>query len=377
MIYINVIVVVLLLLSNFSVKENIQSANHICNNKRSFTYVKNDFSFKIDTFFTNKYRKGAFNGVVLFADSGRIIYENAFGYSKFSTKDSLKTNSIFQLASVSKQFTAFAVMFLKEKGMLSYNDDVRKYFPSFPYEGITIRHLLTHSSGLQNYMHFADDYWADKDQVLNNNNVIDILIKYKPELCFKPGARFLYCNTGYCILASIIEKVTGMPFNHFMESNIFKPLGMNNTFVFNSRLQLQNERIALGHSPGKRVEPWFYQDGVVGDKNVYSTVNDLLIWDQALYDCQLVNHNTLDEAFVPAFSKIKSDRNYGYGWRIKTFEGNKIVYHGGWWKGYRSYFVRSLNDHKTIIVLINTASHIPFRINDLLKMFGISEVENA
>lgn len=377
MIYVNVIVVVLLLLSNFSVKENIQSANRVCNNKRSFTYVKNEYSFKIDTFFTDKYRKGAFNGVVLFADSGRIIYEKAFGYSNFSTKESLKTNSVFQLASVSKQFTAFAIMLLKERGMLNYEDDVRKYFPLFPYDGITIKHLLTHSSGLQNYMHFADDYWANKALVLNNNDVIDLLIKNKPELCFKPGARFLYCNTGYSLLASIIEKVSRMPFDRFMESNIFKPLGMNSTFVCNNRFELQNERIALGHSAGKRLEPWFYQDGVVGDKNVYSTVDDLLIWDQALYDCQLVNHTTLDEAFIPAFNKIKSDRNYGYGWRIKTYEGTKIVYHGGWWKGYRSYFVRSINDHKTIIVLINTASHIPFRINDLLKMFGICELENA
>ena len=376
MIYINALVIILLLLNAIFFESNTHSTK-VYNNKREFIRLENDFSNKIDTFFTNRFKRGSFNGAVLFADSGRIVYEKAFGYSNFLVKDSLKTSSIFQLASVSKQFTAFAVMVLKEKGLLDYSDNVKKYFPDFPYEGITIRHLLTHSSGLPNYMHFAEEFWKDKKIYLTNTDVINELKEFKPEICFKPGTRFMYSNTGYCLLASIIEATSGMPYNQFMETNIFRPLGMYDTFVFNYDTRLKDQRIALGHTAGKRLEPFHYQSGVIGDKGIYSTLKDLLIWDQALYNCEIMNNSILDEAFIPAFSNSKSKRNYGYGWRIKMYGKNKIVYHGGWWKGYRSYFIRSINDHKTIIILINTAARVPFKVDNLLELFGISNSQNT
>ncbi|MCU7494445.1 MAG: beta-lactamase family protein [Ignavibacteria bacterium] len=321
---------------------------------------------RINQFFTERNRKGVFNGVVLFAEKGNIIYEKAFGYSDFRRKTPLTTNSVFQLASVSKQFTAFAIMLLKERGKLSYSDNVRKFFPSFPYEDITIRQLLTHSSGLPNYMYFANDYWPDKSKMMDNKDVIEMLERNLPQPYFRPGIRYFYSNTGYALLASIVEKASGMPFYRFMEKEIFKPLGMESTFVYNPENPLPAV-VAEGHNPNRTPVGFNYQNGVVGDKNVYSTVEDLLRWDYALYKAQLVSQECLSEAFTPAFKNLRDDHNYGFGWRIN--EKDNIVYHGGWWDGYRSYIVRSLSDQRTIIVLINSAAHISFRLQELEDLF--------
>lgn len=321
---------------------------------------------RIDQFFSERYRKGIFNGVVLFAEKGNIIYEKAFGYSDFRKKTPLTTNSVFQLASVSKQFTAFAVMILKERGKLSYSDSVRKFFPSFPYENITIRQLLTHSSGLPNYMYFANDYWPDKHKLMDNKDMFNMLEKDRPEPYFRPGLRYFYNNTGYAILASIVEKVSGMPFYKFMETEVFKPLGMENTFVYNPENPLPMN-VAEGHNPNRTPVGFNYQNGVVGDKNVYSTVEDLLRWDYALYKAELVGQECLSEAFRPAFKNLREEHNYGFGWRIN--EKENIVYHGGWWDGYRSYIVRSLGNQRTIVVLINSAAHVPFHLPELEELF--------
>lgn len=332
--------------------------------------VKTPATDRIDTFFSSRHKKGVFNGVVLFAENGRVVYEKAFGYADFRKKEELKTNSVFQLASVSKQFTAAAVMLLKERGKLAYSDSIRKFFPHFPYENITIRQLLTHNSGLPNYMYFADEYWQDKEIPMSNLDVIRLIESYKPEPYCKPGLVYNYSNTGYSILAAIVEKVSGMPFHEFMRKEIFQPLGMNNTFVYSYSSTPQVKNIAVGYDGGRRPVDFNYQNGVVGDKGVYSTVEDMLRWDQALYKGYIVGRSSLTEAFTPAYRTLRDDHNYGYGWRIITKEDNrKIVYHGGWWKGYRSYFVRSLDDQRTIIVLINVASHVPFRIKELLELY--------
>lgn len=335
--------------------------------KVKFEKINTPATEKIDSYFEHCYKNGTFNGVVLFADEGKIIFEKAFGYSDFRTKAPLSTNSVFQLASVSKQFTAFAIMLLKERGLIAYSDSIRKFFPSFPYQNVTIRELLTHSSGLPNYMYFADEYWPDKKKQMANSDVIEILEKNQPKEYFKPGLTYFYSNTGYAILASIVEKVSGMPFYKFMETQIFKPLGMESTFVYHPD-NFPAKNIALGHFPNRREAGLNYQDGVVGDKGVYSTVEDLLRWDYALYKGRLVGKPALEEAFKPAFKKLREDHNYGFGWRIN--ERENIVYHGGWWNGYRSYIVRSLKNHRTIIILINVASHVPFHLQDLQEFFG-------
>lgn len=324
---------------------------------------------RIDEYFSNLHDKGAFNGVVLFADKGKPVYKKAFGYANFKTREQLNVNSAFQLASVSKQFTAFAIMLLKQEGKLTYSDSLRKFFPGFPYGNITVRQLLTHNSGLPNYMYFAEDYWTDKSVTMTNNDMIEMLKKYQPKEYFQPGRTFLYSNTGYALLASIVEKVSGMEFQKFMKTRVFDPLKMHNTYIFDYKHQAEMKSVAMGYEPGRRPAEYSYQNGIVGDKGVYSTVGDLLKWDKALYEGKLVGKPTLEEAFTPAYNRPMA-KNYGFGWRIKFAENReKIVYHGGWWKGYRSYLVRMIDSKRTIIVLINSASHVPFHLDDLQQLF--------
>jgi CubicO group peptidase (beta-lactamase class C family) len=314
----------------------------------------------IDSVFSTLQAKTGFNGCVLYGEKGRLVFKKAYGYDDFKTKKRLTTSSAFQLASVSKMFTAMAIMILKEEGLLDYDDSVRQYIPELPYTGLTIRNLLNHRSGLPDYMHFSDTYW-DQTKPLTNEDMILVMAQYKPPRYFSPGNGFDYCNSNYALLASVVERITKKPFDQFIKENIFDPLKMDNTFIYHlEEGQEIPEYVPVGvagHHSARgmpRVEPNYYQNGVVGDKGVYATVEDLFKWDQALYRGSLVSESTLEEAFTegsPRFSKWRD--NYGFGWRLKADRPN-TVYHYGWWKGFRSYFIRDLYQEKTIIVLTNT-----------------------
>jgi CubicO group peptidase (beta-lactamase class C family) len=314
-------------------------------------------AYQLDTFFQSMHKKRGFNGTVLVAQHGQIIYKGAFGYADLRKKDSLTTNTAFQLASVSKQFTAMAVMMLQEKGLLSYDDEVQKFYPEFPYEGITVRMLLTHRSGLPDYTYFSEDFWKDRSKFLTNQEVITMMAKHQPKPYYLPNKRYDYSNTGYSVLAAIVEKASGTKFENFMQKEVFKPLGMTHTWIYNGTNAVLTEKIATGYTAGRRVVANSYLNGATGDKGVYSTVEDMFKWDRALYSGKLVKPTTLEEAFQPANKEMKKE-NYGYGWRLKTLEcGQPVVYHGGWWHGYKSYFMRNRKDQSTVIVLSNIANH--------------------
>jgi CubicO group peptidase (beta-lactamase class C family) len=314
-------------------------------------------AYQLDTFFYNMHKKRAFNGTVLIAQHGQIIYKGAFGYADLRKKDSLTTNTAFQLASVSKQFTAMAVMILKERGLLSYDDQVQKFYPQFPYNGITVRMLLTHRSGLPDYTYFSEDFWPDRKKFLDNQEVIKMMAIHQPKPYYLPDKRYDYSNTGYSVLAAIVEKASGMKFENFMQKEVFKPLGMTHTWVYNGTNTAMTEKVAVGYTAGRRVVANSYLNGATGDKGVYSTVEDMFKWDRALYTGKLIKATTLEEAFQPANKEMKKE-NYGYGWRLKTLEcGQPVVYHGGWWHGYKSYFMRNRKDQSTVIVLTNIANH--------------------
>ncbi len=183
----------------------------------------------IDSVLRSFAAKDQFSGVVLIAEKGKIKYEKAFGYREFADKVPLKETDIFELASVSKQFTAMTIMMLKEKGLLQYDDLVEKYL-NIPYKGITIRHLLTHTSGLPDYQDIMDKYW-DKSKVAGNEEILTYLNKYAPQKLAEPGMKFEYSNTGYVLLASITEKVSGRDFVEFVTTEIFHKLGMKHTAI--------------------------------------------------------------------------------------------------------------------------------------------------
>lgn len=311
-------------------------------------------SNQLDSIFTYLHKRRGFNGTVLVTKYDQVIYKGAFGYADFQRKDTLHTTTAFQLASVSKQFTAMAVMMLKEQGKLRYEDSVQQYIPDFPYQGITIRQLLTHRSGLSNYTYFSDELWPDRRVPITNEDVLQLMEEHQPAVYYLPDTHFDYSNTGYALLASIVEKASGVPFATFVQENIFRPLQMADTFTYTDSMATRIGKVATGHTGGRRKRMPDYLDSVLGDKGVYSTVEDLYKWDQALYTQKLVKRETLQEAFTGSRLKKKKDEDYGFGWRIRPLEnGDTVIYHAGLWHGYNTYLLRNPKDHSALVVLSN------------------------
>ncbi len=324
---------------------------------------------KVDSIFKYLHKRKGFNGTVLVTKYDQVIYKGAFGYADFHRKDTLTTQTAFQLASVSKQFTAMAIMMLKEQGKLTYEDSVQQYIPDFPYKGITIRQLLTHRSGLPNYTYFSDELWPDRRVPITNEDVLNLMAVHQPRIFYKPNTHFDYSNTGYSLLAAIVDEASGMPFATFLQEHIFEPLEMKSTFTFSKDMAVLTGSLATGYTSGRRKRTPDYLDTVLGDKGLYSTVEDLYKWDQALYTQKLVKRETLEEAFTGSRPEKKKDEDYGFGWRIRQIEsGDTAVYHGGLWHGYNTYMLRNPKDHSAIIVLSNVTNGSLNYLKDVRKL---------
>ena len=322
--------------------------------------LESDFSpavvDEIGHYFSKRNRNNAFNGTVLFAQNGQIRYSEAFGFADLRTKDSLTIESAFQLASVSKPITAIATLMLVDQGKIGLEDTLQTYFPEFPYEGITIRMLLNHRSGLPNYMYFCDSMWENKEKAITNRDVLKLMIQYQPKSYYPPDHRYNYSNTNYALLALLIEDVSQMAYELFVKTRIFLPLGMNSSQIYNKSVTPENFMPVHGYVSSRREAENTYLNGVVGDKGVYASVVDLFKLDQGLRNGQLLSQSMLDAAFEPQHKDLYAWDNYGLGWRIDDSDpDNKVVYHTGWWKGFRSYFIRELGTDKTLIVLTNTS----------------------
>ena len=300
-----------------------------------------------------------FSGVILIADNGVPIYKQAFGYRDFSKQIPLQTSDIFELASISKTFTAAIIQMLKVKGKLSYDDPVEKYL-HIPYRGITIRHLLTHTSGLPDYQEIMDKHW-DKSKVAGNPDIMRYLHRYAPPKRFEPGTKYEYSNTGYVLLASIAEKVSGKDFVKLCRRWIFRPLKMKDTDIRTLEKKRATKNFAIGHIYVEERKQFIRADSFPssdytiwlgnrkGPGRVSSTAEDLLKWDQALYSEKFIKKLTLDEAFQPVRLANGSLSYYGLGWMVQ----GKTVLHTGDNPGYKTIIVRNLETKKTIIVLSN------------------------
>lgn len=311
---------------------------------------------RVDNFFTKRSKYHGFNGTVLYAVNGKIEYSKAFGYSDLRNHDTLGIESSFQLASVSKPITALATLLLVDQGLIKLEDTIQTIFPDFPYKDISIQMLLSHRSGLPNYMYFADSLWPDREHFISNRDVLNMMIEHHPQRYYPPNKRYNYSNTNYALLALIVEEVSDMAFDLFVKTRIFLPLEMHSSNVYNKCTTPLNFNAVLGYSSGRRVADNTYLNGVVGDKGVYSSVVDLFKLDQALRNGSLLSDELLDIAFESQHKDLYDWDNYGLGWRIDAADPlNKVVYHTGWWKGFRSYFIRELGSGKTLIVLSNTA----------------------
>ena len=334
---------------------------------------KDSLSNKIDAFFQNRYKLGAFSGTVLFSAQDTIYYKKAFGLANRKLKDTLNTNSRFQLASISKTFTAIGIMLLEKEGKLSYQDSIRHFFPDFPYENITIHQLLIHRSGLPNYMYAADEYWRDKENTtLDNCDVLGVFIGHEPKRYHRPGVRYNYNNTNYAILASIIEVVSAKSYDQFMREELFNKIGMINTTIYDKSISFENNEPVIGYINWRRRAGNSYLNGVVGDKGIYSTVEDMNKFSMALFENYFFTDAEMNIAYQLWNKELYDHDNYGYGWRINMLsDSSKIVYHTGWWKGFRTYFFRSLSEKKTIVVLSNNSRTGKISSGKLLDLFDI------
>lgn len=319
----------------------------------------------VEKAFNEMRKEQGLNGVVLYAEGGRVLYREAFGWRNLvKPKDSLRIDDQFQLASMSKMFTAEAIMLLYSQGKLDYDDDITKYIPEFPYQGITIRNLLNHRSGLSRYETLADEKWPDRTVPASNDEIIKLYATYKPAPYNQPNVTFHYTNVNYALLASVVERVSGQNFEDFMKEQIFSPLGMEHSYIYSlrdtKRLTTYVNTDVQGHnmrSKGAQRAQDDYLNGVVGDKMMYSTVDDLYRFSQIL-DCQLFLPDSIQqEAFKPGSPQWKKGENYGFGWRMNE-DHPGVLYHFGWWKGYRSYFIRDVEKGRVLIILTNTDSGV-------------------
>lgn len=311
---------------------------------------------RIDSFLNQHKNRTNFQGNIFIAYKGHLIYDNSFGYSNPLTKKPLSETGVFQLASVTKQFTAMGILMLKERGLLKLSDTVNQYLDRFPYKGITIRMLLNHTSGLPNYMWLLEHHW-DKDHIPYNNDVMRLLTKHRLNLYFTPGTRFTYSNTGYVVLASIIENISGQRYDTFMKDNIFTHLNMSHTYAYSTAYGKNTQQYVKGYRQwGRhfRYIPYTINDGTVGDKGIYSNGPDLIKWDKALYENKLISERTKKEAFDSLTLKNGNHYPYGFGFRIKESGGKKRVYHYGKWNGYRTGIIRFIEDTTTLIILNHT-----------------------
>lgn len=327
---------------------------------------------RLDSIYTQHFKKKEFNGNVLIAENDNIIFQKSFGLANENTKEKLNIDTAFELASVSKQFTAMAIVQLEKENKLSYDDPLSKYIPELSnYKGITVLNLLEHTSGLPDYMMIMEKYW-DKTQFATNESVIQLFQELQPESDFESGEKFRYSNTGYLLLGTIIERVSGQSFEAYLDEKIFTPLKMSNTFIYQRRYQPKEiKNYAQGYMysdslkrkilPDEKGEDFFYVylDGIVGDGMVNSNLQDLLKWDRALYKNTLINAEDKSLIFSSHQTNDGKETGYGFGWFIKEDSlYGKITSHSGGWAGYTTYIERHIDKNKTIILLQNNRTKL-------------------
>lgn len=336
--------------------------------------VSADDSIKIHNtclkWFDTVLKPAGFNGGILVAKNGRIIFERYTGTGHIPGNDTITSTTPMHIASVSKTFTAMAVVKLVQDGKLQLDDEFSKYFPAFNFPGVTIRSLLSHRSGLPNYNYYMENFGWDKSRFVSNKDVMDYLVNHRAEMTdiTSPNTHFSYCNTNFALLALLIEKVSGMPYADYLRNTFFIPLQMKDTYVFS----LADTLSAIPSYDWRgKLEPFNFLDQVYGDKNIYTTPRDLLIWDRALKSNLIFSDTTLQEAYSPYSNEKPGIRNYGLGWRMYCFaDGNKIIYHNGWWHGSNAAFIRLIKENATIIVIGNKFTRTVYHARALTSLFG-------
>ena len=320
----------------------------------------NPLTEAVDKLFVQWDKSSSPGGALAVIKDGKIIYKRGYGMANLEHKISVSPATVFNIASVAKQFTAMSILLLARQGKISLDDDIRKYVPEIPkYESpITVRQLVHHTSGLRDYgvlMSLAgvrnEDYYDDDD-------VMDVLVRQK-NLNFKPGSEHLYSNTGYFLMSVIVRRVSGKSLREFAEENIFKPLGMKDTHFHDAHKMIVPNR-AVGYSPKSNGE---YQINmpdldVVGAGNLYTTVEDLFLWDQNFYNNKSheASADLISQMLNPGKLNGGKATNYAFGLYINNYKGLKMVSHAGDFAGYRAEIIRFPEQRFSVICLANVSN---------------------
>jgi CubicO group peptidase (beta-lactamase class C family) len=314
---------------------------------------------------------------VMVIRDGSVLFKKAYGMADVEGHDPATTATNYRLASVTKQFTAMSVLMLKERNLLSLENTLTDFFPDFPAYGkkITVRHMLQHTSGLVAYEELMPE--TTTAQVLDRD--VLAMMKARDSTYFPPGTQYRYSNTAYALLAQIVERVSGMPFARFLQENIFHPLGMDGTVAYEKGISSVIHR-AYGYSrrdstkgPGFDRTDQSSTSAVLGDGGIYSSVEDLFKWDQALYTNKLLSQETLNEAFTPNVLPDGKNSGYGFGWYIDRYRGLRKIHHEGSTVGFRTEILRFPEQRFSVIILANRTDAEPetlaLRIADIV-LFG-------
>ena len=343
-----------------------------------FTSVSNKekeyYASLIQPLYEKQLIRTGFSGGIILAKNGEIVFEDYRGVINMKTQEPITASSTFHIASVSKTFTAMTILRLMEQGKIQLNDPLSNYLKGFPYEGITIKNLLSHRSGLPKYDHFMAGtrsyvtrkknkrgkwikytvYIKDPVRITGfstNYDVLRYLNEIRPPVESLPDRRYSYCNTNYALLALVIEKITGITYPQYMKDSVFTPLGMKDSYVFSI---MDTANYIPSYNYNKRPFPLEKLDCIYGDKNIYSNVRDLLVWDNALYQGQFISAQLLALSYEPLSNETRGYKNYGLGWHLFIKPPDPaIVYHNGWWHGNNAVFRRLVNDTATVIILGN------------------------
>ena len=320
------------------------------------------------------FERGSFNGTWLCAEGGEIVSKGALGWRDLENKEPLADDCVFDLASVTKQFTATAVMLLRREGLLDLDDEITKFFPAIPYKGVTIRHLLHHTGGLPDYMSWVDKTARAEGTIPDNSVIVRFLCECGEPAVFAPGEKWEYSNTGYCLLAQIVEELSGVPFEDFLRTRLFEPAGMEATRVWHRRMDkctIPNLAWGLVLPLGSREYVLADEDedsgevvtcdGANGDGLVHSNIFDLFAWDRALREEKILTKDEQRLLYTPgrlnngAVSGDPEDEDgdaYGLGWFVaEDPDLGLVVCHSGGWPGYGAWYERFIDKDRVLILL--------------------------
>ncbi|MCA6067421.1 beta-lactamase family protein [Chryseobacterium sp. RG1] len=334
---------------------------------------KNTITQYIDQYYQKVWEKGNLSGGILVAKGDDILYENYRGFGREGNQMPIDKNTPLHVASVSKTMTAMAMMKLIEAGKVKLSDHLIDLFPGFPYPNVTVQTLLDQRSGLPKYEYFITKIKPAPEELsksfITNQDVLNMIIKYKPDLARETDTGFMYCNTNFALLALVIEKVTKTPFPQAMKEMVFAPLKMDHTYIFQEKdIPTASQSFYYG---GNKLYPLDRLDLIYGDKNVYTTPRDLFNFSKAMFSKDFLKPELMKMVFEPYSNEKFGMNNYGLGFRMKIFDnGEKLTYHNGWWHGTNSVFAHLLKSKVTIVAIGNKYSG---RVYTALALSGLFE----